>query len=256
MRLAFFSDIHGNLEALEAVLKDIESQNIERIYCLGDLVGYGPQPQEVVQRIRDLKIPTIMGNYDDAIGYEKKSCGCAYNPGRETEVGDESLNWTIDNTSAKAKEFLRSLPHTLEFEEEGVKFLLVHGSPVDHLLEYIRPDTSSERLQKVLERVKADVIVNGHTHLPMVRWAMGKLVFNDGSVGRPKDGNPEACYLIVDVIQQSVSYEFRRIEYNVKSTIEKMIEVGLPAELALVLLLGKGYKMGPSKLKNTMDFRI
>nr|WP_259459739.1 metallophosphoesterase family protein [Mesotoga sp. HF07.pep.5.2.highcov] len=171
MRIVFFSDIHGNLEALEAVLKDIESQNIERIYCLGDLVGYGPQPQEVVQRIRDLKIPTIMGNYDDAIGYEKKSCGCAYNPGRETEVGDESLNWSITNTSAAAKEFLRSLPHTLEFEEEGVKFLLVHGSPVDHLLEYIRPDTSSERLQKVLERVKADVVVNGHTHLP---WFAGR----------------------------------------------------------------------------------
>ena len=150
MRLAFFSDIHGNLEALEAVLRDIESQNIDRSYCLGDLVGYGPQPQEVVQRIRDLKIPTIMGNYDDAIGYEKESCGCAYNPGRETEVGDDSVNWTIANTSAEAKEFLRSLPHTLEFEEEGVKFLLVHGSPVDHLLEYIRPETSGERLQKFL----------------------------------------------------------------------------------------------------------
>ena len=256
MRIVFFSDIHGNLEALEAVLKDIQSQNIERIYCLGDLVGYGPQPQEVVQRIRDLKIPTIMGNYDDAIGYEKKSCGCAYNPGRETEVGDESLNWTITNTSAAAKEFLRSLPHTLEFEEEGVKFLLVHGSPVDHLLEYIRPDTSSERLQKVLERVKADVVVNGHTHLPMVRWAMGKLVFNDGSVGRPKDGNPKACYLIIDVVQQSISYEFRRVEYDVKSTVEKITEVGLPAELALVLVLGKGYEMGQSKSKNTIDFKI
>ncbi|MBN2253387.1 MAG: metallophosphoesterase family protein [Kosmotogaceae bacterium] len=256
MRLAFFSDIHGNLEALEAVLKDIESQNIDRSYCLGDLVGYGPQPEEVVQKIHDLKIPTIMGNYDDAIGNEKESCGCEYSPGRETEVGDESINWTITNTSDASKEFLRALPHTLEFVEEGVKFLLVHGSPIDHLLEYIRPDTSSERIHEVLERVKADVVVNGHTHLPMVRWAMGKLVFNDGSVGRPKDGNPEACYLIIDVVQQSISYEFRRIEYDVKSSIERMIEVGLPPELALVLALGRGYNMGQSKSKNTIDFKI
>jgi diadenosine tetraphosphatase ApaH/serine/threonine PP2A family protein phosphatase len=85
---------------------------------------------------------------------------------------------------------------------------------------------------------------------------MGKLVFNDGSVGRPKDGNPEACYLIVDVIQQSISYKYRRIEYDVKSTVEKMVEVGLPAELALALVLGKGYKMGPSKSKDTIDFKI
>ena len=171
MRLTFFSDIRGNLEALEAVLRDIESQNIDRRYCLGDLVGDGPQPEEVAKRIRDLKIPTIMGNYD-SIGYEKESCGCEYYPGRETEVGDESVTWTNANTSGTAKEYLRALPHTLEFEEEGVKFLLVHGSPVDHLLEYISPDTPGERLQKVLKSVKADIVVNGHTHLPMVagRW--------------------------------------------------------------------------------------
>lgn len=256
MRLAFFSDIHGNLEAFNEVLKDMETRRIDRLYCLGDLVGYGPQPEEIVKRIRELGIPTVMGNYDDAVGFEKESCGCSYNPGRETEIGDESINWSIANTSDASKEYLRSLPHTLEFEEEGVKFLLVHGSPLDHLLEYIKPTTPAERLEKVLGKVHADVVINGHTHLPMVRWAKGKLVFNDGSVGRPKDGDPRACYLIVDVLSGSLAHEFVRVGYDVKTTIEKMAQVGLPPELGVVLALGRSYEMGAPKSTGEMEFKI
>ncbi|OAA31566.1 metallophosphatase [Kosmotoga arenicorallina S304] len=254
MRLAFISDIHGNLEALNAVLEDIKEKNIDKLYCIGDLVGYGPDPEEVVRTIMKQNITTIMGNYDDAIGNEKESCGCSYNPGRETEIGDITLNWSIKNTSDKSKIFLKALPKKLEFEVEKVKFLLVHGSPLNHLLEYVKPDTESERLEQIVSSTDADVIVNGHTHLPMAMWIKGKYIFNDGSVGRPKDGDPRASYLIIDVNKGTLKYEFVRVEYPIKITIEKLAKHELPMELATVLALGSSFDMGESRKENKQEF--
>lgn len=245
MRLAFFSDIHGNIEALEAVLKDIENRNIDKVYCLGDLVGYGPDSEAVVNKMKKLKFPCIMGNYDDSVGYKKKSCGCSYNAGRETEVGYMSINWTIANTSEETKEYLKSLPKRIEFEVEGVYFLLVHGSPLNNLLEYVKPDTPPEKLREIVSETTADVLVNGHTHITMCRNIMGKTIFNAGSVGRTKDSVPGAYYLIVDVERGSFQHKFIRVDYDIKKTCEKIAKAGLPAELAVVLALGANYDMGP-----------
>ncbi|AKI97770.1 metallophosphoesterase family protein [Kosmotoga pacifica] len=256
MKLAFISDIHGNLEALEAALEDIEKRGVDQIYCLGDLVGYGPDSEMVVQRIKALNIPTVMGNYDDAVAYERESCGCAYNLGREAEVGDITLNWSIANTSQESKTFLKSLPHKLEFEAEEVKFLLVHGSPLNHLLEYIKPNTPAERLVEVTTGISANVIISGHTHLPMARWVNCKLIFNTGSVGRPKDGDPRACYLIVDVNKGSLKHEFVRVSYPVKITIEKLAKHKLPMELATVLALGTTFDMGESRKMEKRGFFV
>lgn len=258
MKIAFLSDIHGNIEALEAVLKDIENRNIDRIYCLGDLVGYGPDPEAVVKKIKEIGIPTIMGNYDDAVGYKKESCGCSYNPGRETEVGDISINWTIENTSEETKEYLKSLPKRIEFTVEGIYFLLVHGSPMENLLEYVKPDTPPERLKEIVSEITADVLVNGHTHITMCRNIMGKTIFNDGSVGRTKDGVPGAYYLIVDVENGSFQHKFIRVDYNIKKTCEKIAKMGLPAELSLFLTLGGNYDMGPAtnKRNDKTEFKI
>lgn len=249
MLLAFISDIHGNLEALEAVMDDIKRRKVDKVYCLGDLVGYGPDPERVVRRLMD--IPTIAGNYDDGVGYSKVSCGCQYNPGRETEVGDISLNWTIKNTSEEVKSYLRSLRHRMEFELDGVKFLLVHGSPLNELLEYVTPQINQERLLKIVENVTADVIINGHTHLPMVKFVKGKLILNAGSVGRPKDKDTRSCYLLLDAERNVVSYEFVRVPYDVKTTCEKIAQNGLPAELATVLALGSSYDMGKTNVAKT-----
>lgn len=246
MLLAFISDIHANLEALEAVMNDIKKRNVDRIYCLGDLVGYGPDPEETVKKLID--IPTVAGNYDDGVGYSRSSCGCQYNPGRETEVGEISINWTVQNTSEEVKSHLRSLKHRMEFEVEGVNFLLVHGSPLNELFEYVTPEIDQERLKKFIEKTTADVIINGHTHLPMVKCVNGKLIMNAGSVGRPKDGDPRSCYLLVEVKKGVLSYEFVRIAYDVKKTCEKIAQVGLPAELAVVISLGCTYDMGKSKI--------
>ncbi|WP_129409751.1 metallophosphoesterase family protein [Marinitoga lauensis] len=256
MKIAFISDIHSNIEALNAVLKDIEKRGIEKIYCLGDLVGYGPNPNEVVDTIREKQIESVMGNYDDAIGYEKESCGCAYNPGRETEVGDESINWTIKNTSKENKEFLKSLPMKKEVEIEGVKILLVHGSPLNHLLEYVKPNITSERLKELTDNLDADIIVNGHTHLMMAKHINGKTVLNPGSVGRTKDGEPLATYLILDIDNEVYEYEFVKVKYDVKTTVEKIIKVGLPVELATVLALGGTFNMGKSKNEDNIEFKL
>ena len=244
LRLAFLGDVHGNLEALNAVLEDLSARKVDRVYCLGDLVGYGPDPEEVVKRLKGLNVVSIMGNYDEAVGFSKESCGCSYSPGREEEVGEISLNWTIRYTSDETKEYLRNLPRKLSFEVEGVRFLLVHGSPLDELFEYVKPDTPTPRLKEIVSSVEEDVVVNGHTHLPMILWVGGKLILNPGSVGRPKDGDPRASYMIVEVRDGIVSYEVVRVPYDVKRTVEKIAERGLPPELGTVLALGRTYNMG------------
>ncbi|ABR30630.1 metallophosphatase [Thermosipho melanesiensis] len=248
-KIAFISDIHSNLEALESVLKDIEKENVDQTYCLGDLVGYGPNPNEIIELIRKKNIITVMGNYDDAVGYEKESCGCSYNPGRETEVGDESLSWTIKNTTKENKNFLKLLLKKLVIEIEDVKILLVHGSPLNYLLEYVKPETNSERLKIIAKSIDEDIVINGHTHLMMAKHLLGKTILNPGSVGRTKDGKPGATYLILEVDKDVFSYRFKFVEYNIKKTIEKIIKVGLPVELATVLALGKTLDMGKAKNK-------
>ena len=109
MQIAVFSDVHGNLPALEAVLADIARQAPDAVYCLGDLVGYAPFPNEVIERVRAEQIPTIMGNYDDGVGYDRDECGCAYREERERQLGDQSLAWTKAHVTADNKAFLRSL---------------------------------------------------------------------------------------------------------------------------------------------------
>lgn len=259
MKIAFISDIHSNLEALNEVLEDIKNKKIDKTYCLGDLVGYGPNPNEVIEMIKKENIETIMGNYDDAVAYDKTSCGCTYNPGKETIIGDESLNWTIKNTKTNNKLFLKKLPKKLELEIEGLKLLLVHGSPLNNLLEYVKPNTPVERLKEIVNSTKSDIILNGHTHLPMIKYVFGKVIFNAGSVGRPKDMNPKTGYLILNIINNTFSYDFVRINYDIKTTCEKISKTGLPAELAAVLALGSSYKMYEGKdnlIKDKIEFKI
>ncbi|MBO8160779.1 MAG: metallophosphoesterase family protein [Thermosipho sp. (in: Bacteria)] len=248
-RIAFISDIHSNLEALESVLEDIEKEEIKEIYCLGDLVGYGPNPNEVIEIIKRKNIITVLGNYDEAVAFEKDNCGCSYNSGRETEVGDKSLLWTIKMTSEENKKFLKNLPERLSIEIEGVKILLVHGSPLNPLLEYVKPNTDSERLKAIVQSTKENVIVSGHTHLIMAKHLLGKTVLNPGSVGRTKNGKPGATYMILTVDKGVFEYSFKFVEYDVRRTVEKIIKVGLPVELATVLALGKTFDMGEGKNK-------
>src|SRR5262245_25706269 len=129
MRIAIFSDIHANLPALEAVLDQIRAGRYDRTYCLGDLVGYATFPNEVAARIRQERIPTVMGNYDDGVGFDRDDCGCAYREEEEKRRGDQSLAWTKAHATTDTKAFLRTLKPEIRFESDGRRVLLVHGSP-------------------------------------------------------------------------------------------------------------------------------
>lgn len=238
MRTAVFSDIHSNIHALEAVLEDISRQTVDRIVCLGDLVGYGAFPNEVIQTMRKAGVPTIMGNYDDGVGYERGDCGCAYRTQADKERGRELIMWTIKKATGQNKAFLRQLPLHLDIGANGITVKLVHGSP-RRINEYLFEDRPLSSLEKVLDVAGTDVVVCGHTHLPYHRTVGARHIVNDGSIGKPKHGNPKACYAILD-LKDELSVEFRFIDYDFEAAAKAVESVGLPREFADVLRLGKG----------------
>jgi putative phosphoesterase len=178
MRIATFSDIHSNAPALTYVLRDIKNQDVDEIYCLGDLVGYGPCPNTVIEILKNKDIPTIMGNYDEGIGFEKGECGCAYTSQEEIANGQRSVDWTTQATTDKNKEYLRSLPDKISFKADGYKLLLVHGSP-RRINEYLFEDRREDSLRRIIEPLDIDVMVCGHTHKPYHRISDGVHIIND-----------------------------------------------------------------------------
>lgn len=181
MRIAVIADIHSNIFALNEVLLDVGNRNADLIVCLGDLVGYATYPNEVIDTIREKKILTIMGNYDEAVGEELMVCGCDYPDPKDAENASISLNWTIDETREDNKQFLRSLPKevTMSFVGRTIKF--VHGSP-RKINEYL--EENSKEAEEVMAAFEGDVLVCGHTHKPCHKWYGDKLLVNAGSAGK------------------------------------------------------------------------
>ena len=240
MRLALFSDVHSNLPALEAVLDDMASQGVDERYALGDLVGYAPWPNEVLERLQAEGITSVMGNYDEGTGFDMAECGCAYIDPTETALGDRSFTWTKAHTSDANKARLRSLPREVRFEADGKRYLLVHGSP-RRINEYMYPDKPDGTFARIAAGADADVIVAGHIHRPYDK-AVGAFRFiNDGSVGKPKDGDPRACWALLDTATGAV--EFRRVEYDVQRTAQAILESDLPHEFAAQVREARGYKV-------------
>ena len=232
--MAVFSDIHSNILALNHVLEDIEKQGYDRVYCLGDLVGYGPRPNEVIETLIASGIQTVMGNYDEGVGYEKGDCGCAYVTEEEKQDGQKSIEWTTEQVTPQNKRYLRTLQDKIEFTVNGYKILLVHGSPRRNN-EYLYEDRPERSLTRMLESLDADILVCGHTHKPYHRIVNGIHIINEGSVGKPKDGDPRACYAVIE-LDETISVEFRRVEYPVASVTEEIIKAGLPRAFADALL--------------------
>ncbi len=239
MRIAIFSDVHGNIHAFNAVLHDIEREAPDRIYCLGDLVGYGAYPNEVIETIQGRGIPTVMGNYDDGVGFDRDECGCAYTDPEAKRLGDKSLMWSREVVTPENKEFLRSLLPSIRFNVDGKEFLLVHGSP-RRMNEYMYADRPLSSLERIARSAEADVLAFGHTHLPYHREVAGVLLVNDGSVGKPKDGDARAGYVILDVSGGRVNVEFRRVPYDVAAAAAAVRASGLPAHFASLLENAKG----------------
>jgi len=233
---AVITDIHGNLPALEAALGRIEALRIGRVYCGGDLVGYGPHPNEVCALIEDRGIPTIYGNYDYAIARDLDDCGCAYVTQHDRELGQRSVAWTLAHTDARAKAFMRELPFDLRFALGGRRVRLVHGSP-RKVNEYLFEDKPARRFERIAADADCDVLVFGHTHRPWVREHGGVLFVNCGSVGKPKDGDPRASFALLTATGHGVEATIERVPYDADAVAREVAEAGLPTEYAEKLAL-------------------
>lgn len=250
MTIALFSDIHANLPALEAFFKDVDSRKTDAIYCLGDLVGYNIWPNEVINEIRKRNIPTIAGNYDFGVGRTSDDCGCAYKTDHEKSNGEKSIAYTNQVINDDERKYLRLLPSHIRLEyqlsQEKFNLLMVHGSP-RKINEYLFVDREEKSLLRIMEQADAHMMFFGHTHKPYHRILKdGNGIFrhaiNIGSVGKPKDGDPRGCYVLVTLDDQftlnkadSLKVEFIRFEYDVEKAANAVEESPLPDDFAGML---------------------
>ena len=234
MKRALISDIHSNLEGLEAVWADIQQQGITEVYCLGDIIGYGPDPEECIDRIMECRL-CLLGNHDQ---------GALFDPEGFNSGAERAIFWTRTqlensggNTSQRDRrwEFLGELPRN---HQDG-KLLFVHGSARNPLNEYVFPEDvyNKRKLDKIFALV-GQYAFQGHTHVPGVftdsygffspdelnlEYRLGdeKAMINVGSVGQPRDGDPRACYVVIedDLVR------FRRVEYEIEKTVNKIYEI-------------------------------
>ncbi|MCC6572836.1 MAG: metallophosphoesterase family protein [Planctomycetes bacterium] len=241
MRYAIFGDIHANLEALTAVLDFCKGQSIDRYLCLGDIVGYGANPDECCSKVREMGIPVVAGNHDWAV------CGKLSIEFFNT-YAKQAVYWTRDNLCDENMAFLRELPLIQEIDPEVT---LVHGSlNFPDLFDYIQ---TSQDARLSLEKLKTRVCFLGHSHVPvtffsgpMVSYSMSyeinlkgfeKALCNVGSVGQPRDENPKSSFAIYDSKQEMV--RIHRVEYDVEKAGRKILDAGLPEILAERLKFGR-----------------
>lgn len=262
-RIAIFSDVHGNVPALDAVLSDVESVGIDEVYCLGDLVGYGPDPGGVITRIQHEGIPTIRGNYDEGVGNRRGECGCYYATNQAKEDGAASYAFTEAALTDDQLAWLAALPDELRIDHDGVRLLLAHGSP-RKINEYLLLDREERQLIRLAEQADADVVCVGHIHIPYhrrMRTADGRNIHyvSAGSAGKPKDGDPRAGWvelvlgsaetvrslMPVDEAAAPVGSSdtwlgviVHRLDYDVESVARATIFAGLPETLAEALRRG------------------
>jgi predicted phosphodiesterase len=247
MRIALLSDVHGNLPALEAVLAGIDGDGCQAIYHLGDLVGYAPWPNEVVTGLRERGIAGVAGNYDSTVATGYDHCGCQYEDPRQSELSHLSYAWTLEHTSAETRAWLAALPFRLDLRPlgghvAGPTLRLIHGNPVLNTV-YWTEDRSADFCGKMAERMGArpgDVVAFGHTHKPWSRKLDGVLFVNTGSVGRPKDGDWRAGYVVLTLGEGEgeVEVDFRRVDYDVDRAAQAIRESTLPDDFATYLRTG------------------
>jgi predicted phosphodiesterase len=243
MRYAIIGDIHANLEALTAVIEDIRRQGgVDKVWCLGDVVGYGPDPHECIELLKQVKHVCVAGNHDwGAIG---KVGVASFNPDAAA-----ACNWTSQRLTRSDIDYLESLPQVIEED----KFTIVHGSPRVPIWEYV---ISTGIASENFGFFKSEFCLVGHSHKPLV-FALGKTggvsasqflpnvklalgenrkIINPGSVGQPRDGDPRASYAIYD--NKTALIRLYRVEYNIKETQDKMMRRGLPIRLVVRLERG------------------
>lgn len=239
MRLALISDIHSNLPALEAVLGDVAERGVDATCHLGDLVGYAPWPNEVVAALAGT--PGVAGNYDSTVGHGAPHCGCRYEDPVQEALSHESFAWTRAHVSEATTAALRALPFRIDLRlggghERGRTLTLVHGAPTLNTLYWTadRPDDFCRKMIAHAGLQAGDVLAFGHTHVPWTRTVDGVTLVNTGSVGRPKDGDARAGYVVLD----GDTVEIVRVAYDVRRAADAIRASDLPDAFADHLLRG------------------
>ncbi len=242
--LAVISDIHANIEALEAVLSDIQQnfQQVTEYLCPGDLVGYGPNPREVLDKIiSEIKFTAVTkGNHDHAIGGGGRDIAKLDKYiDKFNRYAQQAIKWQAQVLSPEEKTFLYQLPssRTVSHKNKDISISIIHGSPQYPLDEYIRPDTPAQKdLFPFMELFEIGVLLLGHTHIPFVdksksaETGLELLMCNPGSVGQPRDRDPRASYAVLDL--ENFSAEIIRVEYDIDQVAKRINAVGLPEFLS------------------------
>jgi putative phosphoesterase len=235
-KVAVVGDIHGNLQALQAVLKDANKRGAEIVLNTGDLLGYGANPEESAKLLRSLPSISVIGNYDLKVFrlHDRKELW----PEGKSKDKMLSFTWAYDHIKPSTRIWLKSLPKEVRMEIGGTKLLMVHGSP-DSLDEHLGPETPDNRLEDIAKGAKADLIVMGHSHRSMSKMVKGTRYLNPGSVGRPDDGDPRASYALLQLHPFRVS--LHRVSYDIKGAVRAIKEASLPKEFAKMIREGRAY---------------
>lgn len=235
MRIALLGDVHANLPALEAVLSHARQNTSDQIWNTGDFVGYGAFPNEVIETLRKVGALSIVGNYDlKVVNFPRKKPKWRKSKRTEKYL---AFKWAFKNLKPKNRRYLAKLPQELRLELEGRRFLMTHGSPASNE-EHLTPETHWARLRALSEIAQADVIVCGHSHQPFARLVGETWFINTGSVGRPGDGDPRACYAILDISPAHFWVQHHRVEYDIARAATAVRRNGLPEAFAQMILQG------------------
>ena len=226
MKVLVVSDVHSNLAALDAVLDD--AGHWDAAVSAGDTVGYGPHPEECVDRLYFKGFRCAKGNHDNAVATEETDW---FN-----DDAQDAIRVNRGQLSAASIRWLGSLPTELKLELGGLKIAVYHGSPTQPLTSYVYPGDAEAHADRFLAQAGADVLILGHTHVPYRVERGGRLMLNPGSVGQPRDGDPRASYLLLETSPLGV--EHRRVEYSIDATAEAIDAAGLPHRFATRLYRG------------------
>jgi putative phosphoesterase len=231
MKIGVFGDIHGNIEALKAAYEAVAATKPDKLFHLGDLGGYAPFVNEVVDFLIEHNIPGVQGNYDEAVANDREHCGCKAEEPVQEEMAHLSFTWTKNHVTLESKAYMKNLPTEITFAAESKRVWLFHATPRKNNL-YWYEDRPEKFFHEMAEKGDADIMIYGHIHKPYRKDMNGKVFLNAGSVGKPKDGDPRACAAIVEITPQAVKTEFLRVQYDVEKVAAAIIESGLPPYFA------------------------
>lgn len=237
MIVALIGDIHANQPALEAVLAHAKKLGVDKIWNVGDIVGYNAFPNEVIETLAANKAISISGNFDvKTIKAKKEGRHLSHNALKQF-----TFEWTYHQLKKENRKYLKELPKEIRYLLFGKRILITHASPLSKK-EHLNLNTPNQRLEAIANapETAADIVIVGHSHDPFIRKVANTWFINTGSVGRPDDGDQRACYATMEISENVLSVIHYRIPYNVKQAVNGIRENKLPPEFATMLITGRG----------------